>query len=180
MSLIEKLPAKFRQRCEAISTQQRSILGLRAFDALPARMLAKHLNAHIFTPSDLPSLDRLQLLKLVKSEQWSAIIIRQNPLWIAHNPEHSAARQESNLMHELAHILLEHRSITLNASDGSSTREDKREEEATFLGGCLQIPKRGLLWAKQSNLTKVQIADHFLASQEMVSFRCAVTGVKLS
>lgn len=179
MSLLEKLPLKFRQRCEAISTQQRSLLGLRAFDALPARTLAGHLSARIFTPNDLPSLEKSQLLKLVRSGQWSASVIQQNPLWIAHNPEHSAARQESNLMHELAHVLLRHTSINLDTSDGSAIREDRKEDEATFLGGCLQIPKRGLLWAKQSNLTKAQIAAHFLASEEMVSFRCAVTSIRL-
>lgn len=179
MTLIQKLSFKFRQRCESIATEQRSQLSLRAFDALPARTLAEHLNAHVLTPQDLPSLEAEQLRFLVESGKWSASVIRHTPLWIAHNPEHSSARQESNLMHELAHVLLKHKSIELSASNAPPIREAKNEYEATFLGGCLQIPKRGLLWAKQTRLTKAETALHFRASEEMVLFRCNVANVNL-
>ena len=48
-----------------------------------------------------------------------------------------------------------------------------------YLGGCLQIPRRGLLWAKQKNQTISKVAMHFNASEEMVELRCNVTGISL-
>lgn len=48
-----------------------------------------------------------------------------------------------------------------------------------YLGGCLQIPRRGLLWAIQRQMTQTEIAVHFHASEEMVRFRSNVTGVNI-
>lgn len=104
MSLIQKLSSEFRKRCEAIATERRGMLRLRAFDPLPAKTLAADLRAKIFTPEEIPNAALDQVALLLNSDQWSAGIIRKNPLWIVHNPRHAPTRRESNLMHELAHI----------------------------------------------------------------------------
>ncbi|WP_375480311.1 hypothetical protein [uncultured Nostoc sp.] len=41
------------------------------------------------------------------------------------------------------------------------------------------MPRRGLLWAVQRQMTQTQIAVHFNASEEMVRFRSNLTGVKI-
>lgn len=179
MSLTEKLSTEFRQKCEGIATEQRSLFKLRAFDPLPADMLAAQMNAKIVTPEQIPSLDPCIVEVLLNSEQWSAGIINQNPLWIINNPRHTPARRESNLMHEFGHLLLRHKIVHFDPNTGLPLRRQNDEDEATYLGGCIQIPRRGLLWAVQRQMTQAEIAAYFHASEEMVRFRSNVTGVKM-
>ncbi|QIR36226.1 ImmA/IrrE family metallo-endopeptidase [Tolypothrix sp. PCC 7910] len=179
MSLIEKLSPEFRQRCEAIATEQRSLLGVRAFEALPAETLATKLGATLLTPDQVPSLEAQQITLLLNSDQWSAAIICYSPILIVCNPRHAATRRESNLMHEIAHLLLNHQPVGFDYVTGQPKRQQNNEDEATFLGGCLQIPKRGLLWAIQRKMFLPQIAAHFGASEAMVQFRSNVTGVSI-
>ena len=50
------------------------------------------------------------------------------------------------------------------------------ENEASWLGGCLQIPFDGLVSALLKNKTHDQIALQFLASLEMVKYRINKSG----
>ena len=178
MGLVEKLPIKFRRRCESIATEQRQLLDLKAFEPLPANLLATRLNAKISTPQQVPNLDPKHI-ETLNSNQFSAAIISDNPLWIIYNSTHAPARRESNLMHELAHVLLNHQMVGFNSQTGQPLRIEQNEDEATYLGGCLQIPRRGLLWTLQKKMTITEIAKFFGASEEMVQFRSNVTGVKI-
>lgn len=177
-TLLERLSSEFRQSCEEIAVKHRHLLRLKAFDPLPADTLAKSLNAVLFTPDEVPEFDPKQKKLLLDSNKWSAAVVCLDPLWIVYNPLHTAARRESNLMHELAHILLEHSMVYFEPKTGMPKRRQQDEDEATYLGGCLQIPRRGLLWATEQKMTKAQVAEHFGASEAMVQFRSNVTGVK--
>ena len=179
MSLSQYLPRSVRQRCESIATEQRSLLGLKAFDPCPARLLTKKLSAVVLTPQEVPNTEPEQISLLLNSDKWSAGIIHRNPTWIVYNPRHASTRQESSLMHEVAHILLSHNSVGFDRDTGLPLRSDRDEKEADFLGGCLQIPRRGLLWATQRGMNKREIANYFLSSQKMVAFRSNMTGVKI-
>ncbi|MFN6515278.1 MAG: ImmA/IrrE family metallo-endopeptidase [Nostoc sp. CreGUA01] len=179
MPLIQSLSPEFRQRCEAIATEQRSLLGVRAFERLPANTLAAKLGATLLTPDRVPNLEPDQVALLLARNEWSAGIIRYNPLWIVYNPRHAPTRHESNLMHEIAHVLLNHKPVGFDPVTGLPKRKQNNEDEATFLGGCLQIPKRGLLWATQQKMLLPQIASHFGASEAMVQFRSNVTDVSV-
>lgn len=178
MGLIDSLSTDTRQRLEAIATEKRCQLRFKAFECLPAKVLAADLEAKIYTPEEIPDVNPNQVAVLLDSDQWSAGVIHKNPVWIVHNPRHAPTRQESNLMHEIAHILLKHRMISLDPQTGLFKRRQQDEDEAVYLGGCLQIPRRGLLWAIQRKMTLSQIATHFGASEEMVEFRTNVTGIK--
>ena len=180
MGLIESLTAENRQRLEAIATKQRTIQGFKAFKPLPARVLADHFKAKIFTPETVPNAEPEQVKLLRDSNSnWSAGIISKNPLWIVHNSRHTQPRQQANLMHEFAHLILNHKMVSYNPKTGLPQRRQQDEDEAVYLGGCLQIPRRGLLWAKQKNQTISKVAMHFNASEEMVELRCNVTGISL-
>jgi len=78
-------------------------------------------------------------------------------------------------MHEIAHILLNHQPIHIG---GILVREYRKEheEQAAYMGGCLQIPGKALQWAYQLQMTRKQVADRFGASLEMVRWRCNDTG----
>jgi hypothetical protein len=179
VGLITSLSTENRQRLEAIATEKRTVLGFKAFEPLPARILAQHLKATIFTAETVPNTDPEHVKLLCNSDNWSAGILCKNPLWIVHNSRHASTRQESNLMHEFAHIILKHKMIGYDPKTGLPQRRQQDEDEAVYLGGCLQIPRRGLLWAIQKKMNIAQIALHFNASEDMVKFRINVSGIHL-
>lgn len=180
MGLIESLTAENRQRLEAIATKRRIVLGFKAYEPLPAQVFIEHFKATILTPKTVPNAEPEQVKLLQDSNSnWSAGIISRNPLWIVHNSRHTLPRQQANLMHEFAHVILNHKMVSYNSKTGLPQRRQQDEDEAVYLGGCLQIPKRGLLWAKQKNKVISEVAIHFNASEEMVKLRCNVTGIDL-
>ncbi|MEH2162940.1 MAG: ImmA/IrrE family metallo-endopeptidase [Nostoc sp.] len=82
-------------------------------------------------------------------------------------------------MHKFGHLLLGHKIVRFDSNTGLTVRRQSDENEATYLGGCLQIPRRGLLWAVQRQMTQTEIAVHFNASEEIVLFCSDVTGVNI-
>ena len=180
MGLIESLTTEKRQRLEAIASRQRSILRFKAYEALPATVFAKCFEAKIYTVKTFPNADSESIELLSNSDDWSAGIISKNPLCIIHNSRHVPVRQQSNLMHEFGHIILKHKMVGIDSKTGLFQRRQQDEDEATYMGGCLQIPLRGLLWAKQKQMNLSQVALHFNASEEMVRFRSNVNGVSLN
>jgi hypothetical protein len=56
--------------------------------------------------------------------------------------------------------------------------DKQQEEEASYLGSALQIPREGLIWALKKGMDLEAVADHFKASTAMVSHRVNTTGVK--
>ena len=180
MGLIESLSVDNRQRLEAIATKQRNILDFKAFEPLPPEVLIKHFQATLFTAEAVPNA-KLEAIKLLNNnDDWSAGIISLDPLWIVYNLRHTTARQQSDLMHEFAHIILKHEMVKYDSQTGLPQRLQKYEDEAVYLGGCLQIPRRGLLWSIQKKMTTSQVALHFNASEEMVKFRSNVSGLPLN
>ncbi|MGK7958222.1 MAG: ImmA/IrrE family metallo-endopeptidase [Crocosphaera sp.] len=171
MALTKSLTTENRQRLEVIASKQGTVLGFKAYEPLPTEVLAEHFQVKIFTAETVPNTESEQIKTLCNSDNWSAGIIRTKPVWIVHNSRHTPARQQSNLMHEFAHIILNHKMVGFDPQTGFFKRRQQDEDEAVYLGGCLQIPRRGLLWAKQKRMNISQIAIHFNASKEMVRFR---------
>lgn len=174
---MSKLTAGFRERCEAISTDWRARLGLRSFDPLPATKLALKMDVRLWEPKDVLSIDPTVATKLVKATDWFGVILFFDPATIVYHPSQSPARYESTIMHELAHFLLRHPPGSLYlAPDGNFKRDFKSqiETEAAYLGSSLQIPRRGVLWAKQKGLDESKMVSHFGASIEMVRWRCNI------
>lgn len=171
---------QFKNRCEAIAVEQRRQLELRAYDPLPAERLLEHLNGIALLPNQFSKLPPASVAVLMKNNDWSAGIIMRHPLVIVYNPAHPPARHQSNLMHEFAHVLLDHPLIDFNPVTGLPRRKAQYEDEANYLGGCLQIPRLGLQATVQRGYTQEQIAEHFGASVAMVRFRCNMTGIKVN
>lgn len=175
----------FKTWAEKQGLEYRAALGLRITDHLPANALAGYLKISVFTPGDFPGLQAKHLKHLLNKgkSQWSALTVPHPEGHIViYNPTHSASRQESDLMHELAHILCGHPAPQLQHIPGFplGLREydiDK-EKEAEWLGGCLQLPRNSLSWALRRGMDHDSIADHFKASKDMVRFRVNMTGLK--
>jgi Zn-dependent peptidase ImmA (M78 family) len=94
----------------------------------------------------------------------------------------SSARQQSNIMHEIAHILLEHSIpkdlINLANQFGLTYNNLLQENEAKFLGGCLQLTIPSLFASLKNNMTHLEIAEKYFASIEMVNYRINISGVQ--
>ena len=84
-------------------------------------------------------------------------------------------------MHELAHVILGHNIpddlAQLCLIFGLHYFNQKQEQEAKYLGACLQITRPGLQWALKRGFSEDQISDYFNASLDMVRYRLNITGV---
>lgn len=177
----------FKTWADKKSIEIRKDLGLNWNDALCAFDLISHLNIPLFVPQDFNELDPKHLDELLGNgkEHWSAatIPLKDNKCLIIHNPEHSSQRQQSNLMHELAHVICEHKVDSSIQESGLARmlrhHNQDQENEAIWFGGCLQLPREALIWALKKNMTNTEIAEYYNASEEMVRYRIGVTGVKL-
>ncbi|MDX1993584.1 MAG: ImmA/IrrE family metallo-endopeptidase [bacterium] len=174
-----KLEAAFRRRCEAIAVEQRYELKKQPFDPLPAEELLIKMKGEARPPNQFATMPPEHVAHLLQANDWSAGIVWLQPLLIVYHPAHSSARHQSNLMHELAHVLLKHPMVGFDPKTGLPLRNPRCEAEAVYLGGCLQIPRLGLQWAAGRGYSATQVAAHFGASEAMVAFRSNMTGVKL-
>ena len=137
-------------------------------------------------PTDLKHLadDARRRLVGKHSDCWSAITIpgKRRPL-IVYNPAHSAARQNSDLMHELAHILLGHKPtrvfIAPNTGLALRAHDKVQEEEANWLAGCLLLPREVLLHIKADSLTDEAACRRYGVSAKMLIYRMNISGVNL-
>jgi len=168
----------FKSWAEKQAAHYRSQLSLRAYDPLRARALAAFLGVPILEPSEIPGVDPVAISALLDAREWSAVCIpRGNGHIVIYHPRHSLARQESDLMHELAHIICEHRPIQLTRNLCEPSKESCQEEEAAWLGAVLQVPRTALQWALRRQMTSADMVEHFGASAEMITYRRRVTGV---
>lgn len=174
----------FKTNAEKIAVEYRKRLGLKDFEPLSALKLAAHFEIEVLCPGEIPGISPDCLSKLLAgADHWSAITIgREKPTLIIYNDTHSRARTESNLMHEMAHVLLGHEMGEIDTSLGIPLRkyDSMQENEAEWLGGCLQLPKPALLkYFVYNNFSVEQISEMFNASRAMVNYRIRVSGVKV-
>jgi Zn-dependent peptidase ImmA (M78 family) len=144
-------------------------------------MLANHLGVEVLSQFDVLGLSDVDLTNLNGSNSWSgaSFICNDQPV-ILYNGNHSDARNESTIMHELSHIILKHepRIDEKMKHLGLLLRnyDNIHENEANWLGGCLQIPFDGLVSAILRGKTIDQIASQYLASLDMAKFRLNKSG----
>jgi Zn-dependent peptidase ImmA (M78 family) len=175
----------FKAEAERLSEYYRAELKLSKFDPIDAFALAKHLDIPIFTVKDLflGNENHPIFFKMSDPASFSAVWMpnEDGDKIILHNHNHSSKRQQSNIMHELSHIIRGHEVpddyAKLCMQLGLHYYNREHEEEAKYLGACLQISRPGLQWALKRNYTELQISEYFNASQEMVRFRLNTSGV---
>lgn len=180
MSRDYKFKRGFKTESENKAVLYRNYLSLSAMDPLPAKKLAEHLGIKVLTPHDVLTENHEMLDHLINSEKWSALTLpcKSGERVIIHNSRHSKARQESNIMHEIAHIICEHKAPINNIGIVLREYNEEQEKEAEWLGGCLQLPREALIWASERKMNNDEIAAFFNASNDMVRFRLNKTGVK--
>ena len=174
----------FKANAEKLAIEFRAKLNKQPHEALCAFDLASHLEIPLRTPSDF-GLSKEEIRGLTSSKSgWSALTMKNNSnhYVIIHNSRHSPSRQQSNLMHELAHIICQHDfpNIKLTTDNNFPLRHFNKlhEAEAEWLGANLQITRIGLVWCLKRHMSDKEIADYYNASLSMATFRINLTGVR--
>ncbi len=170
----------FKARAERLAEGTRSDMGLSPTDGVDAAALANHAGAGVRSADELTSLRKLEELEALQRGAFSACTfhISGQPI-IVYNPLASDGRTQSDIAHEVAHLLLDHELQTVQQLDGISffTCDPDEEEEANWLAGCLLLPRRLLLGAAHRGLSSEDIAEEYGVSRQMAEFRIRATGV---
>ena len=162
-------------------------LQIEAFGALDPLELARHLNILVWTPYDVARIGGLaknhldQLLKHDPSS-WSAVtLILPLKKVIILNSSHAPVRNNSDLMHELAHLILEHEPTRVDMTPERlmilDTYDKLQEAEADWLAGALLVPRDALLDMLLHNQSIKAIASHLNVSTKMIEWRSRMTGI---
>jgi hypothetical protein len=177
-----KLEHGFKAKAEKLAAEFRNKLHLHPCAPMCAFKLANYLEIPIFSALEFLHLQKDKEI-LSNDCEWSALTMNTSSgaTIIIHNPFHSPARQQSDLMHEIAHVICEHKhpmkDFDVAVPVGMRSFNLIQEEEARCLGSTLQLPRPALLWAKKRDMSTFEIADYFNASQDMVVFRLNTSGV---
>jgi hypothetical protein len=176
----------FKTWCERVSIQQRRELNLAATDPLDPRRVADRLKVKIWAAEEVPELapEYLNTLLYEDSSSWSAVTIKVAlQTLIILNSSHSKARQSSDLMHELAHLIIGHESSRIDVSEDGllmlHSYDKKQEDEANWLAGCLLLPRDVLMFVRRQRLSNREIQTKYGVSPEMLDYRLRMSGVDL-
>jgi Zn-dependent peptidase ImmA (M78 family) len=159
-------------------------MGLKPIEPLPGSRVAQHYNVTIWSPSDihgLPSGD-IQHLLGEGHQEWSGFTLRvEGRHLIVVNTAQSQRRQNSVIMHELAHIILGHELQSATITGGGylvpRNYDQDQEDEAAWLGATLLLPRSALLWIRNRRLSDEDAANHFDVSLDLLKWRIRMTGI---
>ena len=176
----------FKSNAEKLAKQFRENLDIHPCAPLCAFKLAEYLDIPVYPATDFLSLTE-DINQLSGSDgtdcEWSALTMttKVGNKIIIHNPFHSKVRQQSNIMHELAHHICKHvryqEVYDFEIPFGMRHFDELQEEEAKCLGSTLLLPTPCLLWARKNRMTKEAIGNYFSASKDMVIYRMNMTGI---
>ncbi len=176
----------FKANAERLAVEYREKLGLNPCAPLPASKLAEFLKIHIYPATEFLT-SNSEIASISGNNgfdcRWSALKMQTEAgnIIIIHNPFHSSGRQQSDIMHELAHIICKHendlKKYNFTIPSGMRIFNDEQEEEAKCLGSTLQLSSPCLLWAAKNEMQTETIATYFDATVEMVNYRMNITGI---
>lgn len=178
----------FKARCERIAAEKRFALNCGPKDRLSPFMLAEHLNIKVWTPVSIPGMDDQTLEVLLRNEPntpscWSAVTLVENGATVVIlNSSHGSGRQASDLMHELSHRILGHKTQSVDVTVGGflllSSYDKLQEDEADWLCGSLLLPREALVDISRRKISEADAANEYGVSTSMLRYRMNVTGVR--
>jgi len=172
----------FKTWCENIAESTRERLDLRPYAPLSPRELAQNMGVTILDFSAVQGLDpaSAHYLTSQQGDEWSAVTVHAaGKQIIVVNPRHSEARQASNIMHELAHLIRGHKPSQVQRYQGYTLRDFKplQENEANWLAGCLLLPRRTLLHIGYNGIEVERAVELYGVSKSLYKYRVGVSGV---
>jgi Zn-dependent peptidase ImmA (M78 family) len=173
----------FKTWCEKVALEMRAELGLSETDPLSPDSFSEYLGVRLWTPATLRGLSS-EARKILAEERdnWSAVTVSYNGVdAVIYNDAHRPRRRSSDIMHELAHLVIGHDpSTVLLSQDGvlalrSFSRE--QEAEAGWLAGCLLVPRPALVFVALSGMGLERACDKYGVSRDLLRYRLNITGV---
>lgn len=178
-----RLGRGFKTDAENISHNIRSRMQLASHERLRAKHLAKCLGIRLLKPVDLSWTDQAQFeehFSLLR-KHWSAFLLPEagHKRIIVSNPASVPERQESDLFHEIAHVICDHKPKPINLVGEMAMRcfDDEDEKQAEFLGYALHLSKDALFHSLKQGFAQPKICETYRASQELVRHRINLTQV---
>lgn len=171
----------FKARCENIAALIRNKLDIEPEDPLTYHRLAEYLSVEIIELANLKHLELESKTYLATADEWSAVTVA-NPkrVIVVVNPSHSPARQSSSVMHELAHVILEHAAgkIFVTETDFAlRDYNDKQEAEADWLAGSLLLPRVALQRMAYQRRPEATVLEEYVVSSELYKYRKRMTAI---
>lgn len=155
-------------------------MGLKSTEPLDVALLAEHASATIRSAEELTSRAKLEVLEELQPGAFSACTFSfSDNHVIVYNPLNNPGRRNSDIAHEVAHLLLGHDLKQVQQVGGVTffSCDPEEEEEANWLAGCLLLPRQLLLAAARRGADAHVIAERFGVSDAMAAFRLRTTGV---
>lgn len=174
----------FKAEAERRSASARESLGLDPMAPICPWRLADNLDVMVFGANelDLEPEHALQLLQR-DPDSWSGMTLLDEGVHVVVlNSSHARTRQVATLMHELAHIMLDHVPADVTVSPSGlvliSDYSADQEDEADWLGAALLLPQPALLRDRSQGVSIAGIAESFGVSEALCQWRCRMTGVE--
>ena len=171
----------FKAEAERLAKDIWSAMGLRYSDRMEAVDLAKHVGCVVRPADALVDIARLEELKRIQDDAFFACTFELpgDCHAIVFNPLMPATRRNSDVAHEVAHIILDHRLSRLERLGNVAflSCDKQQEEEAAWLSGCLLLPRFALVHDLRKCKEPRTIAENRVLSNDMVDYRMRVTGV---
>ncbi len=172
----------FKAEAERIATEVRDELSLTSTCRLDPHLLAKHLGIPVLKIKDCLRVAGngacIKHLMHGDPDSFSAItVFFRVRRYIVHNEGHATTRQANNIVHEIAHCLLEHPPAPVTDHKGCRCWNKTLEDEANWLAGAILVPREGALKLARSGETIASIAENFGVSEQLCKWRIYQTGV---
>lgn len=159
-------------------------MGLASNAPLSALKLSETFGVVVWNEQQIRDLSEADIVQLTHKDpdSWSAFTMRvgEHHL-VVFNSTQSAPRQNSVVMHELAHIILGHEltsaSLTEDGHFVPTTYDQDQEDEADWLAGTLLLPRLALLRIRRMGISDEQAIEEYSVSQQMLTWRFRMTGV---
>jgi hypothetical protein len=176
----------FKTWAEEVALRVRGKLSLEPANPLDPLQLAELLSVPVLRSDDLTGMpdDCKWRLRNEHSDFWSAITVTNGRHYlIVINSAHAPTRRNSDLAHELAHVILGHEPSMMFASPGSGialrTHNKEQEDEASWLAGCLLLPRDALFSIRRRRLSDEEACREYGVSSAMFRFRLNASGVDI-
>lgn len=170
----------FKAEAERRAEEIREEMGKGHSEPLDAVELARHAGAQVRCADELTSRGKLETLEELQPGAFSACTFSVGDRHVVvYSPLASPGRTQSDIAHEVAHLILGHEMKSVEKIAGMSffNCDAEEEREANWLAGCLLLPRRLLYLAAKRGLDSAEIAEKYVVSEQMAAFRLRTTGV---
>jgi len=182
---METLDRGFKSWAERTAATLRRELDLGPLAPIDPFRVAAFLGVDVRTPREIPNLPADVIDPLLEGDPfgWSAVSLAINGGGLLiYNPRKSKGRRASDIMHELAHFLLDHKPTTIIMSEeldlAIRSFDKKQEDEANWLGWAVLLPRDAIVTCLRRRMNVSAIAEEYGVTEDLVTFRKRITGVE--